>query len=246
MKLNNKKMLAGILLLALCVSLTACQKPSRDSDENGTNNSQTVTGAQPEASEKEANAAEGTAAPTEKSVLETSGVKAAYQKSDVIKAAELIVRGKILSKNSEEMTNPDGTRKDENGNAYENCLVTDYTVEVYDVYKGEWSEQTVHVKTFTGYGLSPDLILYGEDDKTVLADPVDRLELEVGGECILCLTQIENVFPDRSGYRVQYGNHGYLKADGNGNYQNSGVGKPFSLSADTAAQEIADIMADAN
>ena len=109
-----------------------------------------------------------------------------YSKETLLKESELILKGTVVEQGESAMTNPDGTLRSEEGYEIGNCMVTDYTVTV---------------KVATGHGLSPDLILYGEDKTTYLKDPVDIYELETGKTYVFALLPYEEHTDSRfSGY----------------------------------------------
>lgn len=119
---------------------------------------------------------------------------AALSKGQLAEKASLIVKVRVSAKAKEEMLNPDGKQKDAAGNLIENALITSYTATVQKVYKGVYDEKNITVKTSEGRGLSPDLILYGEDEKFVLDSPLRRFTLEAGKEYLLFLVAGTYVF----------------------------------------------------
>lgn len=173
-----------------------------------------------------------------KEAIVISSSKIDYEKEDYLEWADLIVQGTITKKCSEIMTNPDGTRVDANGEIITNRQITEYTFEISQLYKGAHDSNILTVKTTNGEGLTPELILYGEDESTYLSSPLERIDLEVGKECILLLVYVEASYEERTGYFPAGGISGYFPKDENGNYTNSGD-NTFSLSPQTIAQEIA-------
>lgn len=124
-----------------------------------------------------------------------------YSKETLLKESELILKGTVVEQGESAMTNPDGTLRSEEGYEIGNCMVTDYTVRIEELYKGTFEEETITVKVATGHGLSPDLILYGEDKTTYLKDPVDIYELETGKTYVFALLPYEEHTDSRfSGY----------------------------------------------
>ena len=176
----------------------------------------------------------------EKSYLDICIDSESLYKSELIDRAELIVRGRVLSKNYEEMSNPDGTKTDSSGVAVSNAQYAEYTVEIYDVYKGEYTGDTVNVMTENGRDLSPDLILYGEDDDLILGSPLKRIDLDVGKECILLLVYVDKHVADYSGYYPYAKGLGYYPLGEDGKYvaleENSYDDYSFTL--DTIEKEI--------
>lgn len=110
-----------------------------------------------------------------------------YSREVLLKESELILKGTVVEQGESAMTNPDGTLKSEEGYEVGNCMVTDYTVRIEELYKGTFEEETITVKVATGHGLSPDLILYGEDKTTYLKEPIDIYELETGKTYVFTL-----------------------------------------------------------
>lgn len=177
--------------------------------------------------------------PKEKDRLEIITTRISYTKEDLIQKAELIFKGKVLKKEKEYMTNPDGTLRLESGRKIPNAQVAEYTVEIQELYKGEYKAKTITVKTVNGHNLSPDLILYGEDEHVVLASPLVRTDFEVGKECILMLKNVTNSSGGkRDGYQPLYGRSGYFPLQEDGNYKAVDTGITFTLSKETLKQEI--------
>lgn len=157
----------------------------------------------------------------------------------LIARAEIIIKGKVLEIADQFMTNPDGKRTLEDGSVIENAQITVYTVEIQQLYKGEYTDSTIQVLTSNGRGLSPDLILKGEDDTSILAEDLDRLDLTVGEECILMLAYGEQICEEAFGYYLCYGHAGYFTADGNGGYCNAKAVSPVTLTPETLPDDIA-------
>ncbi|MBQ8892863.1 MAG: hypothetical protein IJ043_00460 [Clostridia bacterium] len=175
---------------------------------------------------------------TEKSYVDVSITKVKYEENEILQRADLIIRGIVLRNNGYIMTNPDNTRTNSEGIYSPNAQITDYTVQILEIYKGSYSDSTIHVKTKNGFGFSPDLILYGEDETSILASPLERVDLEVGKECILILNHITGVFKEEQGY-YPFGSSGYLLEDSTGTYVNNSAVNPISISSVNAAEEIA-------
>ncbi len=148
--------------------------------------------------------------PTAKDDLLVFTTDAVYTTEQLINEADLILKGRVASVDGGVMTNPklDRNIKDDNGRTVNNEQIHTYIFEIDTIYKGEHAGDTVEVKTSNGFGLSPDLILYGEDETTVLSTSLDRFDLEVGSECILTLTLFNASPAIRSGYYVVGGKQG--------------------------------------
>ena len=172
---------------------------------------------------------------SEKSTIGIMVMYPSFSLEDLTKRAELILHGRVKAKLGEVMLNPDGKRTDAAGKKVNNAQITSYEVEVYTVYKGSCEKDTIIVKTNNGYGLSPDLILYGEDETTKLDRPLDRFDLTVGKECIMYLVNSKDSLPEESGYYVDAGKAGYFKKEGNV-FKNNGV-LPLTNTLEALAKE---------
>lgn len=164
--------------------------------------------------------------------------KAQVSPSYLIEQSNLIIRGRILQKNGEVMSNPDNTLVNKEGVLIGNALITDYTVAIDQVYKGDFDGETIQVKTNYGDGLSPEMILNGEGNGVVLGNTPKKVELSTEGDCILLLTYIDTGYEESSGY-FPIMMLGYLTPDGNGAYTNHDSDNPVTVSPDTLASEIA-------
>ncbi len=169
-----------------------------------------------------------------KDILSITHSEAYYDRDTLLKESEIILKGTVVSKDREFMTNPDGTREGVN-----NEQLAVYTVAIDELYKGTYDKGTISVMTSNGLGLSPDLILYGEDDVTVLAEPLIRFDLEVGKECIIALYYLNSGQADQEGYYVTGEDQGYFVADENGSYKSPKESVVYSPNPQTIAQEIA-------
>ncbi len=176
--------------------------------------------------------------PTDKTVIEIDESRTGFTKEQLIETAEIIIKGKVVKKNSEFMVNPDGTRADADGNVIDNEQITEYTVEIQTLYKGDYDGATINVKTSNGRGLNPDLILYGEDEKSILATELNRLDFEIGEECILLLRYVEGSVPESDGYYPVWGFPGYFKSDGKGSFVNEKAVKQVELSPAVLTTEL--------
>lgn len=139
--------------------------------------------------------------------------------------ADLIIKGKAVKKVGQRMVNPDNTLRDSDGILISNRLVTEFEVEILEIYKGSHEGEIVNVKFSCGSTLSPDLILYGEDEESILAEKVKIPDMPIGEECILLLRTMDA--PDQPEWTHGYypfgpeGSYGYLKSDGKGSFKNN-------------------------
>ncbi len=72
-----------------------------------------------------------------------TGTEARLTQEQLLQEADLVVKGTVTAKNGETMSNPDGTLKDAEGYQILNQLITDYTVEIEEIYKGSYSGDTI-------------------------------------------------------------------------------------------------------
>lgn len=239
-----------IVLILCCLLLSAC-RPEAVVEETfippaSQNNAEQTEQKQPEPSENESSAkketsteketsaeqpsedetpaggAEPTTQKNEKSFISITGTPAKVSQEDLTKRAELILHGRVKAKLGEVMLNPDGKRTDASGQVVANAQVTSYEVEVYTVYKGTYKKDTIVVKTTNGRNLSPDLILYGEDETCKLAEPLERFDLTVGQECIMYLASVTGDVSESNGYCCLSAGAGYFIKEGNV-FKNDGV-----------------------
>ncbi len=197
------------LILSLCISLTSCKQNQPTNKD------------------------------TEKNTVVVTKTEAHLTKDQLLNMSDLIIKGTVTQKNSVVMSNPDGTLKDKNGYQIQNQAITDYTVEIESVYKGVYKNQTIHVKTTYGDGLSPDLILYGEDDTSVLQEKLEPYELTVGKDCILLLTYSNTGYEESTGY-FPTASLGYLITDENGYYSNNHTTSNITLTVDQLMETLQD------
>lgn len=171
------------------------------------------------------------------SVVDVSASYAAINNADRIIASDLILRGKPVKINSQFMTDPDNTL-----DGIMNCRITEYTFLIDEVYKGEYTQSEITVRTTFGYGLTPEQILnYGTKDSNVSVSGMSKYSLELDKECIICVSYIENLYLNYdgfSGYYLMFGEAGYyLYDEESGEYQSKGVNKSV-FTQDTIKQEI--------
>lgn len=171
----------------------------------------------------------------EKAVLNIYGSEGTFTKEELLDRAELVVQGTVIKKVSETMTNPSGKQKNDSGEIIKNSQVTAYDVEISKIYKGDYEEQNIIIMTSNGSGLSPDLILYGEDDKNILGTPLHRFDLDVGKECIFILTYIDDRGEDGNGYYCLAGEWGYYPLNEEGIFKSE---RKLSLDPETLPKEI--------
>ncbi len=156
----------------------------------------------------------------------------------LVETSDLIIRGRVISKDGAAMSNPDNTRKATDA-AILNALITSYTVEIDEIYKGNYREDTICVKTSYGAGLTPEMIL-GESKDVAIENDEAKLSLSTEGDCILLLSYIETDAEVDTGYFPTRG-AGYLQPDGNGNYSNNDAHNPMTVTPESLAATIASV-----
>lgn len=156
----------------------------------------------------------------------------------LVETSDLIIRGRVISKDGEAMSNPDNTRKATNA-AILNALITSYTVEIDEIYKGDYRGDTICVKTSYGEGLTPEMIRGESKDIAIENDEV-KLALSTEGDCILLLSYIETDASVDTGYFPTRG-AGYLQPDGDGNYSNNDAHNPVTVTPENLVATIASV-----
>ncbi|MBQ7090684.1 MAG: hypothetical protein IJN82_06165 [Clostridia bacterium] len=161
---------------------------------------------------------------------------AVYTQEQLLEMSDLIVRGRVISKDGEAMSNPDNTRM-KDGALIANALISSYTVKIDQIYKGNYEGETICVKTSYGSGLPPELIL-GEDEEVIVLNEEEKIDLSPKNDCILLLSYDETDSEVDTGYFLTM-SLGYLVPDGNGNYSNNDAGSPVTVSPDTLSADLA-------
>lgn len=140
-----------------------------------------------------------------------------YTDNKFFSAPEIIVRTTAESIETEYFSAPDGED-------YENAHITVYNMKVSEVYAGTIEGETFQLKMFNGKGMSPELYLYGKDDKYILEEKVEPFLLELGKEYILGLTFLDperyNCYNTPGGYGIQYGKTWTFIMNDDGLYEN--------------------------
>ena len=90
---------------------------------------------------------------------------------------DAVIHGKVLEKSNEFYTNENGDKTNKKGYPIRNTWVTEYQVEIYEVYKGEITEDIITVRTFND--LAPRDIPADEAD--------DSFYFGIGDECVIGL-----------------------------------------------------------
>lgn len=172
-----------------------------------------------------------------------TGTEARLTQEQLLQEADLVVKGTVTAKNGETMSNPDGALKDAEGYQILNQLITDYTVEIEEIYKGSYSGDTIRVKTASGDGVNADLAAYDEEGNALMESDPEQSQLAVNEDRILLLSYTDTGHEESTGYFPTL-NLGYLKPDGSGNYTNGEDPNNVTVNPETLADEIAEACAE--
>ncbi|MBQ3084159.1 MAG: hypothetical protein IJC46_01725 [Clostridia bacterium] len=164
-----------------------------------------------------------------------TGYKPILTAEMLIEGSDLIIRGRVISKDGEAMNNPNNDRVSSDG-VILNALITSYTVEIDEVYKGYVAGETICVKTIYGAGY-PASMLVGEDGKLTSETQERRKELSTEGDCILMLTYNQTEAEVDTGY-FPTREVGYLQPDGSGYYTNGDKISPISLTPEDIPEKL--------
>ncbi len=155
---------------------------------------------------------------------DADGSKARLTNEQLLEYPQIILRGVPVAKAKEWMRNPDGTRTDEQGNPIVNEQITEYTVEVAEVYRGAWEEERIHIKISNGYGWTPEMILYGEEDEATFSTTGASIQyLPLGKEAIFFLSWSDDGAEEEQGYYISCFPLGYLTLNEDGTCSNNDV-----------------------
>ncbi|MBR6794157.1 MAG: hypothetical protein IKM48_07395 [Clostridia bacterium] len=149
--------------------------------------------------------------------FDTHYSEAVYKDEEFFSAPEIIVRATAESIEKEYFTAPDGED-------YENAHITVYNMKIGEIYAGAMEADTFQLKLFNGKGMSPELYLYGKDDRYILEEKVEPFLLKLGQEYILGLTFLDpqryNCYNDPGGWAIQHGQMWTFVENENGLYEN--------------------------
>lgn len=161
------------------------------------------------------------------------------EKEDILRDAKLLFLGTVTASDGGVMTNPDKTVKDENGHIIPNQQIVTYTVKVEKVFKGEYKEETMTLILTNGCGMSPDMILYGEDETTIFEDwERDIVYLEVGKPAIFSVYYNEKTSLLPAGYYLNGKETGYYPKNEDGQYTSIWWRPAITLDPDTLKEEL--------
>ena len=177
----------------------------------------------------------------EKEVLQFDGMLASVDEASWMETSDIILKGRVLEKKEPYFTNPDNEVFCEDGSPATNAYVTEYIVAVDELYKGEWSEETISVKTYNRIGLTVEQALYGEDEDYIIESSIPDTEMQLG-ECIVGLHYFDTAtisFCDTPCYEITYGRAGYFLEQEDGTYMNQSDGNQFTIDPQTLPDKIA-------
>ena len=161
----------------------------------------------------------------EEEILYVSGQSILVTENRLLQRTDVFLKGEVIEKKADYFSNPDGDKKRADGSVVLNARITEYIVKVDMVYKGEWLEDTISVKTYNDQGLTVDQALYGRDENTVVYSDIAEIELEMG-ECLLALSWFDaEAFGGPAGYMVTFDNAGYFVPEEDGLYANLATGR---------------------
>lgn len=160
---------------------------------------------------------------------DSGGCKARLTNEQLLEHPQIILRGVPVVKVNEWMLNPDGTRTDGQGNPIVNERITEYAIEVNEVYRGVWDEEYIHIKISDGYGWTPAEIINGEENgagSCTTGDAAQWLPLEK--EAIFFLSWSDSGLEEEHGYYISVCPLGYLTLNEDGTCINED-GNSYSL-----------------
>lgn len=173
------------------------------------------------------------ASPTErgKDTIMISADIALSTQEEFVKNSELILGGTITKVTAEYFTNPDGTLMTSEGILATNAWVTEYEMEISQVYKGDYEDDVIRIKVYNGESLTPDQFLYGEDEDAMVVTELSPYYLEVGAPCVVGLYYFERDYlkDGECGYNITYDSQGYFTLDEDGKYSNHSTVAPRSI-----------------
>ena len=158
---------------------------------------------------------------SEKTVIQDFGSEYRHTDEEFFSEPELVVKATVKEKVREYFTDPESkTEIAFNNNAH----ITVFELEISEVLRGEWGEETLQLKMFNGYGMSPDLYLYGKDETTVMSEKIEPFLLEPGREYLLGLVYTHpgraNCYNDEGGYVIRWGKTWCFTQGEDGIYRN--------------------------
>lgn len=120
--------------------------------------------------------------------ISVSSSQASYSKNDLLETADIVLRGTVVAKGNTQQTNPNFEKTAENGTPLKNYFVTDYTINIHEIYKGEHTKESIDIKVGNNRGAASLPGISADKNITVIDNTnIPQLELEIGKEYILIL-----------------------------------------------------------
>ncbi len=158
----------------------------------------------------------------EKDILTISGQKVQADAESWKTTSDIILKGRVIEAKEPYFSNPTNELLLEDGiTPVENAYMFEYVIAIDQLYKGEWSEETITVKIPNRIGLTVDQALYGEDENTIVINEIPDVTLQ-SGECIIGLCYFDaGTYGGEPFYEPTYGAAGYFLPQGDGSYLNT-------------------------
>jgi hypothetical protein len=167
----------------------------------------------------------------QKNTIMISADIALSTQEEFVKNSELILSGTITKITAQYFTNPDGTLMTEEDVPALNAWVTEYEMDISQVYKGNYEDDIIRIKVYNGEGMTPDQFLYGEDGNAIVVSELSPYYLEVGVPCVVGLYYFERDYlkDGECGYNITYDDQGYFTIDEDGKYSNHSIDAPRTI-----------------
>ncbi len=163
----------------------------------------------------------GCGAPVEEEDIVVDGIKAMVTQEIWLEQADLVMKAQVVERRADYHTDPDGKN-----DAVVSARVTEYVLRVLEVYKGEYAEDTILVKTYNDVFLTKQEAAKAEGEML----PVEMQT----GECVVGLSRFDAAdFGEGECYELTYGLAGYFLPTADGVYENQTEGSNhFSIRVD--------------
>lgn len=182
-----------------------------------------------------------TEGPKEKEILSMEGCWPYVDEQEWLQTSDIIFKGRVLEKKEPYFTNPNEDILCADGSRAINAYVTEYIVAVDELYKGEWTQETISVKAYNRMHLTVEQALYGEDENYIVQNSIPDIEMQFG-ECILgiCYFDASLSLADEPCYELTFGMAGYFLEQEDGTYiNNPSWSNQFSIDPNTLPEKIA-------
>lgn len=163
----------------------------------------------------------GCGAPVEEEDIVVGGTKVTVTQEIWMEQADLVMKAQVLERRADYHTDPDGKN-----DAVVSARVTEYVLRVLEVYKGEYTEDTILVKTYNDVFLT-------EQEAAKAESEILPVEMQTG-ECVVGLSRFDAAaFGEGECYELTYGLAGYFLPTADGVYENQTEGSNhFSIRVD--------------